>query len=95
MINWKIRLKNKNFWLAIVPAVLLLVQAISSVFGYTVDFSDLQGKLIAVVNAIFTVLAIVGIVVDPTTSGISDSTQALTYDAPRKDGGETYAKTNH
>lgn len=53
MINWKIRLKNKNFWLAIVPAVLLLVQAIASVFGYTVDFSDLQGKLIAVVNAIF------------------------------------------
>lgn len=94
MINWKIRLKNKNFWLAIVPAVLLLVQAIASVFGYTVDFSDLQGKLIAVVNAIFTVLAIIGIVVDPTTSGVSDSKQALTYDTPRKDG-ETYAKTNH
>lgn len=95
MINWKIRIKNKNFWLAIVPAVLLLAQAIASVFGYTVDFSDLQGKLIAVVNAIFTVLAIVGIVVDPTTSGISDSTQALTYDTPRKDGGETYAETSH
>ena len=94
MINWKIRLKNKNFWLAIVPAVLLLAQAIASVFGYTVDFSDLQGKLIAVVNAIFTVLAIVGIVVDPTTSGVSDSKQALTYDTPRKDG-ETYAETSH
>lgn len=85
MINWKIRLKNKNFWLAIVPAVLLLIQAIASVFGYSIDFSDLQGKLIAVVNAVFTVLAIVGIVVDPTTSGVSDSKQAMTYNDPKTD----------
>ena len=35
MINWKVRIKNKNFWIALIPAVLLLVQVIAAVFGYT------------------------------------------------------------
>lgn len=87
MINWKIRIKNKNFWLAIIPAVLLLIQAVMNVFGITVDFNILSGKLIAVVEAVFVVLAILGIVNDPTTEGISDSTLAMTYEIPKtKDG---------
>lgn len=84
MINWKVRMKNKNFWVALIPAILLLIQAIASVFGFTIDFTDLSGKLLAVVNAVFTVLAIVGIVTDPTTKGIGDSEQAMTYAEPKK-----------
>ena len=83
MINWKVRIKSKAFWLAIIPAVLLLVQTVAAVFGYTLDFDALQGHLLDVVNAAFLVLAILGIVVDPTTAGISDSALAMTYDAPR------------
>ena len=67
MINWTVRLKNKNFWLALIPAILLLAQAVAAVFGYALDFGELTDKLIAVVNAIFTVLVILGIVADPTT----------------------------
>lgn len=84
MINWKVRMKNKNFWVALIPAILLLIQAIASVFGFVIDFTDLSGKLLAVVNAVFTVLAIVGIVTDPTTKGIGDSEQAMTYAEPKK-----------
>ena len=84
-INWKVRIKNKSFWLAIIPAVLLLVQAVATVFGYTFDFGEIGSKLIDVVNSLFVVLAIIGVVNDPTTSGISDSRQALTYEAPKKD----------
>lgn len=84
MINWKVRIKNKNFWLAVIPAMLLLIQAIVSVFGVTVDFTDITGKLVAVVNASFVVLSILGIVTDPTTEGIGDSKQALTYDKPKE-----------
>lgn len=84
MINWKVRAKNKNFWIAIIPAILLLVQAIAAIFGAELDLGELGDKLIAVVNAAFTVLAILGVVTDPTTSGISDSSQALTYDRPRE-----------
>ena len=76
-INWIVRLKNKTFWLAIIPAVLLLVQAVAAVVGFQLDFGDLSEKLIAVVNAVFVVLSILGIVTDPTTAGIGDSTRAL------------------
>ena len=76
-INWIIRLKNKTFWLAIIPAVLLLVQAVAAVIGFQLDFGDISEKLIAVVNAVFVVLSILGIVTDPTTEGINDSTRAL------------------
>lgn len=84
MINWKVRVRNRNFWLALIPAMLLLIQAVAAVFGVSVDLGDLGNKLIAVVNAAFVVLAILGIVADPTTSGISDSTQAMSYDRPRE-----------
>ena len=66
MINWKVRVRNKNFWLALIPAVLLLVQVVAAVFGFTIDLGDMGDKLLAVVNAVFAVLAILGIVTDPT-----------------------------
>lgn len=84
MINWKVRIKNKNFWIALIPAVLVLVQVVAAVFGITLDLSDLGEKLLAVVNALFVVLAILGIVTDPTTAGVGDSDRAMTYDRPYK-----------
>jgi len=84
MINWTVRVKNKAFWLALIPALLLLIQAVAAVFGYSIDMGDIGNKLIAVVNAVFGVLAILGIVTDPTTAGVGDSSQAMTYTAPKK-----------
>lgn len=85
-INWMVRIKNKNFWLAIIPAILLLVQVVGNVFGFTLDLGDLGNKLLEVVNALFAVLAILGIVTDPTTTGVGDSAQAMTYTTPKKEG---------
>lgn len=85
MINWKVRLKNKEFWLGLIPAILLLIQVVAAPFGLTLDFGELGNQLLAIVNAVFAVLAIVGIVVDPTTAGIKDSAQALTYTEPKKE----------
>ena len=82
MINWTVRIKNKNFWLAVIPAVLLLIQAVAAVFGYTLDLGDIGNKLIAVVNAAFGVLVVLGVVVDPTTAGVSDSNRAMNYTKP-------------
>lgn len=84
MINWKVRIKSKTFWLTLIPATLLLIQVVMNVFGLEFDFTDLQTKLIAVVNALFVVLSILGIVVDHTTEGISDSAQALSYEEPKE-----------
>lgn len=83
-INWEVRIKNKQFWIALIPAVLLLIQVIAAVFGFTLDLGDLGNKLLAVVNALFAVLSILGIVVDPNTEGIADSERALQYREPAK-----------
>lgn len=72
-INWKVRLLSVKFWLALVPAVLLVVQSIASVFGYKWDFVVLNQQIAAVINSVFAVLAILGVVTDPTTAGIGDS----------------------
>ena len=85
MINWRVRVKSKAFWVAIIPAVLLLVQVVAAVFGYALDLGELGNRLLAVVNAVFAVLAILGVVVDPTTEGVSDSAMALTYTRPGVD----------
>lgn len=83
-INWLVRIKNKTFWVYFIPAMLLLVQVVASVFGFTLDLGELGNKLLDVVEAVFVVLTILGIVNDPTTSGASDSTQALEYKTPKK-----------
>ena len=59
-INWLVRVKNKAFWAALIPAVLLLVQAVAALIGVSIDLGEIGDKLLQVVNAIFTVLAILG-----------------------------------
>lgn len=82
MINWTVRLKNKAFWVAVIPAVLMLIQAVAAVFGFALDLGDIGNKLLTVVEAIFLVLGIVGIVNDPTTAGFNDSVRAMGYNEP-------------
>lgn len=82
-INWIVRIKNKAFWLAIIPAVLMLVQVVASLLGFNLDLGILSDKLKEVVEAVFLVLGIIGIVTDPTTKGLGDSQNALTYTEPK------------
>lgn len=82
MINWKVRILNKTFWVTLVPAVALLLQTLLAVFNIRLELGDTTDKLLVFINALFAVLVIVGIVNDPTTSGVSDSTRAMTYDRP-------------
>lgn len=76
-INWKVRFLSVKFWLALVPAMLLVVQTVASVFGYQWNFASLGKELTAVINSIFAVLAILGVTVDPTTPGLNDSSLVL------------------
>ena len=84
-INWIVRIKNKAFWLALIPAVLLLVQVCAAPFGYQWDLCVLNEQLATIVNALFAVLAILGVATDPTTSGVTDSVQAMTYTRPKSE----------
>lgn len=82
MINWKVRVLNKTFWLTLVPALALLLQTFLAVFNVRLELGETIDKMLVFINALFAVLMIVGIVNDPTTSGISDSTRAMTYERP-------------
>lgn len=84
-INWIVRVKNKAFWMAIIPAVLMLVQAILQIVGIDFDYSEISMRLTGVVEAVFVVLMILGVVTDPTTKGLNDSIQALQYAEPKND----------
>ena len=77
-INWKVRIKNKVFWVSFIPAVLLLIQAIAAIFDYVLDIGMVENHLLTLADAVFCVLSILGVVTDPTTAGIADSQRALT-----------------
>lgn len=82
MVNWKVRLKNVNFWLTAIPALLLVIQTLAALFGWQLELGALQEKLLAVVNAVFALLAVLGVVNDPTTAGLKDSDRAMGYRRP-------------
>ena len=92
-INWMVRIQNKAFWLSLIPAVMLLIQVVAAVFGYQLDLGELGNRLLAVVNALFAVLAVLGVITDPTTSGVCDSDNVLCASKAAPDGtGDSDAK---
>ena len=82
-INWKVRLSNKSFWITMIPALLLLVQLVAKLFGLEIKVDGLQENLLNIISALFVVLAVLGLTVDPTTKGIADTENALTYTEPK------------
>lgn len=84
-INWKVRVLNKTFWLTLVPALALLLQTFLAVFNVRLELGETIDKLLVFINALFAVLMIVGIVNDPTTAGLTDSSRALDYNEPFED----------
>lgn len=88
MINWKVRMKNPTWWATFVPAVALLIESIAAIFGWRLDLTQVSGQVLAIINALFGVLAALGVVIDHTTEGISDSERAMAYVAPSQFEGE-------
>lgn len=74
-INWKLRLQNKTFWATLIPLVVLLLQQLGLNF-VPENWEEIFGTVMAI-------LLLVGVINDPTTKGISDSDQALTYKEPK------------
>lgn len=81
-MNMMVRIKSLWFWVAMIPAVLLFVQLVAAIFGITLDFQVLQGQLLAVINAAFGILVILGVAVDTTTPGIKDSELTMLKSEP-------------
>lgn len=79
-INWKLRLKNKTTLTALISAVVVCIYEVAGAFGLALPVS--QEQVLSGVAAIIIVLVTLGVVVDPTTEGVSDSERALTYETP-------------
>lgn len=80
-INWKLRLQNKATLLSLAALVITFIYSVLGLFGVTPPVS--QDDTMNVVVIVVQVLMAVGIVVDPTTKGISDSKRALEYNSPK------------
>ena len=83
-MNWKLRFKNKTTLTAIIFCVIAIVYKILDLCGIIPQVDQEDIKEVAEM-AIF-LLCLLGIVVDPTTAGVGDSTQAMTYKEPKKEG---------
>lgn len=81
-INWKIRLQNKQFWVYLIALLLVLANQIAGIFN--VDITIYNDQITAITETILGILALLGIIVDPTTKGPSDSLQALKYRKPKE-----------
>jgi phi LC3 family holin len=87
VINWRVRLKNRTWVIAFVSQIMIVAQVIlegMNMLGWTsVRLSDeIQNEVLMLVNSIFIILSMLGIVQDPTTKGIKDSERAMTYNEP-------------
>ena len=93
MINWKLRWKNKTTLLAITTAVIALVYQVLGLLGIAPGVSE--SEVTQAVGLVINILAMVGIVTDPTTQGVSDSDRALRYDKPTVMYRQGQHKGNH
>ena len=85
-INWKLRFMNKASLLSLLSIIVAFAYQIASFFDVVPPVS--QEQTIQFVSLGLTLLVSIGIITDPTTHGISDSNQALSYDKPKKESTE-------
>lgn len=79
-INWKVRLKNPVFWLTAVPSLVALVYTVLGLLEIAPPVSE--SEVVQMSSAFIALLTTLGVLVDPTTKGVCDSTRALDYDTP-------------
>ncbi|MGE7693641.1 phage holin [Lysinibacillus sp. NPDC094177] len=81
-INWMIRFQHKPFLIALFSLILLLAQQVAAILGYDLT-SAMSEQTMSILNTVLSIFVLMGVVIDPTTSGTSDSQRALMYRRPR------------
>ena len=82
-MNWKLRLQNKTTLISLIAAAVSLVYQILGICGVVPRVSE--DTIMTVAGTLINALCLLGIVVDPTTKGITDSERAMNYDKPADD----------
>lgn len=70
-INWPLRYKNKHTLVGIVSILALLANQICGFLG--LDYSNEIKQIVDIITTILTLLAGLGVLIDPTTEGLNDS----------------------
>lgn len=88
-VNWKVRIKNPVFWIQIALAILAPILAYLGIAAEDLTSWSILGATLfeAVKNPYVLGLVLLSVwnaINDPTTSGLSDSIQALTYTIPKR-----------
>ena len=85
-INWKVIFRNPYFWIGLIAVILASVGVEPAMFT---SWGVLFDKITYFLSNPFLIgcaaVAVIGYFNDPTTAGICDSKQALTYEKPKKD----------
>ena len=84
-INWLLRLKNKTTLTALVVAVIALVYQVLGVIGVVPSISESEIEITEIAGVAINLLVMLGIVTDPTTTGVSDSNRAMQYNEPHQE----------
>ena len=82
-INWKVRFKNKLWLSAFLSLIIGFIFSMLKLFD--VYPSITENQIVNIVNQVLTFLGLIGVLVDPTTEGFSDSNRAMTYEEPWHD----------
>lgn len=88
-MNLKLRLKNKATLLALVLAVVTCIYQVCGIIGVVPPVSE--DTVTQLIGVLANLLVGLGVLVDPTTAGVTDSIQAMAYDTPRSDLDECHA----
>ena len=82
-INWKVRFQNKTFLAGLISLVVVFIYDLLQLLEITPAVT--QSAVMQVAEGVLTILGMVGVIADPTTAGVADSKQALTYTSPKQD----------
>lgn len=80
-MNFKVRFKNPVFLLTFLTTVLAFVYQILALFEVVPVVSEDQ--MVQLITMVVNMLAMLGVLVDPTTKGVTDSERAMSYDEPQ------------
>lgn len=79
-INWKVRLRNKTWLMSIIALVITFVYDLLAMLEIVPSVTE--EWIMGIVQTALTLLTALGVVIDPTTSGATDSDRAMLYDEP-------------
>lgn len=85
-LNWKVRFKNSVWLGSFLSLIVGFIYNMLKLFDVTPVIT--QSLVMDIISQALLFLGLIGVVQDPTTTGLSDSNRAMTYEEPWDDNKE-------